>query len=609
MLEPAGYLAVGLFRSQRNIIAGFALVTICGSLGLAELRLSQTIFPLRQSDPHHAQSAAGYVGSKSCAKCHGEIYQTYSQTEMGRSMSEMNASLLAKIPNSASMFDRHLNRHFETYPRNGGLYQSEYETTDDGKEVFRDTHKIEWIMGSGANGWSAIVRRGDYLFQAPLSFYSSAKTWGLSPGYEFGDYGFSRPILPACIVCHSGQPQPVLDGDGRFRQPPFLELAIGCENCHGPGARHVIEMQVHSSVEAAAGSIVNPARLTPWLADNICMSCHQTGQARVLQAGKQFSDFRPGAALSDTLSIFLVPFGRQSPPQDDLLEHYLSMRLSKCYRSSDGQLSCISCHDPHVQPTEQQAPAYYRGKCVSCHAARGCALALAVRQQKNPPDDCIGCHMPKRNVQVIAHSVLTNHRIVVTPDEPFPDAAFHMTTPGLPDLVHLNAKPGSMDVPSPLTLLEAYRQVMVSRPDYRERYWSLASQLQTSNPENIFVLEALADLSLQKKNVEGMSAATGYLDRARNLGSTKPSDFERLARLLVAARQQAKAADVLRQGIDLIPYDAELYRLLARINLSLGRARDACEVLAHANHIFPQDTDIRSLLKECAATGAAPLER
>jgi len=73
-------------------------------------------------------------------------------------------------------------------------------TTDDGKEVFRDTNKIEWIMGSGANGWSAIVRRGDYLFQAPLSFYSSAKTWGLSPGYEFGDYGFRRPILPAGIV-------------------------------------------------------------------------------------------------------------------------------------------------------------------------------------------------------------------------------------------------------------------------------------------------------------------------------------------------------------------------------------------------------------------------
>src|SRR2546429_2654476 len=56
----------------------------------------------------------------------------------------------------------------------------------------------------------------------------------------------------------------------------------------------------------------------------------------------------------------------------------------------------------------------------------------------------IGCHMPKRNVNVISHSVLTNHRIIADPNEPFPDVAYHMVTPELPDLVHLNASPGKM---------------------------------------------------------------------------------------------------------------------------------------------------------------------
>src|SRR5207244_4454741 len=225
---------------------------------------------------------------------------------------------------------------------------------------------------------------------------------------------------------------------------------IACENWHGPRATPALGAHTNPEavLENAASSIVNPARLTPWLADNICMPCHQTGQARVLQPGKDYGDFRPGALLDDTLSIFLVPFERtpsqatptRQPPQDDLLEHYLSMRLSKCYRGSAGQLGCLSCHDPHVQPAEEEVPRYFRAKCLACHTESSCKVPLAARQAQSPPDNCIGCHMPKRNLKVISHSALTNHRIVAAADEPFPDAAFHMTTPALPDLVHLNAK-------------------------------------------------------------------------------------------------------------------------------------------------------------------------
>jgi len=590
---------------SRDAGAPLALIFafLCG--GLAQLGAGRTPQQATQGEQRNALALAGYVGSKACAQCHGEIYSSYSQTGMGRSMSEVNASLQSKIPTSASVFNQHLNRHFEIYARQGNLYQSEFELSAEGKENFRDTHRVEWIMGSGVNGFGAIVRRGNYLFEAPLSFYSNIKSWALSPGYEFGDYGFSRPILPGCIACHSGQPQPVLDGNGRFREPPFQELAIGCENCHGPGAGHLIAVRMSASLEAAASSIVNPGKLTPWLADNICMSCHQTGHARVLQPGKQYSDFRPGARLDDTLGIFLIPFERESPPKDDLLEHYLSMRFSKCYRESGGQLSCITCHDPHVRPAREKVSAYFREKCLSCHTEKSCTSAAAVRQHTSPPDDCAGCHMPKRDVQVISHSVLTNHRIIARPEEPFPDAAFRMTTPELPDLVHLSAGPGA-STPSPLTLLQAYRQVMLSHPEYRARYWALAKQLETTQPENVSVLEALADLALQQKSWEGATAAIRYLQAARNRGSTQPADFELLARLLVATKQQSAAIGILKQGIDLIPYDAELHRSLGRALLSLDKNHEACEVFKNANHIFPQDTDIQNLLKQCEAADRPP---
>jgi hypothetical protein len=550
-------------------------------------------------DNQNAVANAWYVGSWVCAKCHSSIYESFARTDMGRSISEITPSLLEKMPTSTSVFDSKFNRHFEIYSRDGNLYQSEYETAADGKEVFRDTRKVEWIIGSGVNGSGAIVQRNDYLFEAPLSFYAKIHTWALSPGYQFGDYGFNRPVLPGCIVCHSGQPQPVLEGNGRFREPPFMELAIGCENCHGPGQSHVAAVQMGSPVD----SITNPAKLSPWLADNICMSCHQTGDARVLQAGKTYRDFRPGAQLDDTLSIFLVPFSRESAPKDDLLEHYLSMRLSKCYLKSGGRLGCISCHDPHVQPSQQEAPGYFRQKCLACHTEKSCAVPLLLRQHKTPPDDCAGCHMPKRDVTVISHSVLTNHRIVAEAEEPFPDVAFHMTTPQLSDLVHLSASPAKQDVPPLPTLLQAYGQVMLARPEYRARYWSVAEQLKATQPDNVQVLEALADESLQKKSPEDTAMAIRYLENAIHRGATNPADLEELAELLVAANRQSDAINVLGEGMELNPYDAELYRLSAKIYFALNKMREACEVAAQGTEKFPQDDAIRGLLTRCETLG------
>ncbi|HXP38916.1 MAG TPA: hypothetical protein VN833_01540 [Candidatus Acidoferrales bacterium] len=521
---------------------------------------------------------------------------------MGHSMSEITPALLEKIPTSGSIFDPSLNRHFEISAHDNNLYQSEYETNASGNDVFRETRRVEWIIGSGANGSGAIVKQDGYLFEAPLSFYAKPHRWALSPGYEFGDYGFNRPILPACISCHSGQPRPLPDGNGRFQETPFAELAIGCENCHGPGLSHVAAAHMGDPT----GSITNPAKLSPWVADNICMSCHQTGDARILQAAKTYRDFRPGAELNDTLSIFLVPFNRTSAPKDDLLEHYLSMRLSKCYLNSGGHLGCISCHDPHVQPSPKEAAAYFRDKCLACHTEKSCAVPLSLRQHKTPPDDCAGCHMPKREVTVISHSVLTNHRIVADAEEPFPDVAFHMTTSKLPDLVQLSANPAKQDAPSPLTLLQAYGQVMLAHPEYRTRYWSLAEQLKATLPDNVQVLEALADQAVQNKNAESAALAIRYLEDAIRHSATNPVDFEELAELLVAASRQGDAENVLRQGMQLAPYDAELYRLSTRIYLTLNKMQEACEVAAKGSQRFPQDDAIRSLRKRCDSALVGP---
>ena len=263
--------------------------------------------------------------------------------------------------------------------------------------------------------------------------------------------------------------------------------------------REMREGDSNAETNGPTHSIVNPAKLKPWLADNICMSCHQTGDAMVLRPGKDYRDFKPGTPLDDTLAIFMVPPRRDSP-QTDLLEHYFSMTLSKCYRSSGGRLSCITCHDPHVEPAKQDAPATTAQKCLALPQWKKVVrYPLATRQRKTPPDDCAGCHMPKREVQTIAHAVLdkSSHR-----------RASRRTLPGCRISLGFATNPRSCssernpeqagDVVSPTVLLQAYGQLMMANPEYRARYFAFAKQLESSDPNNVDVLEALAALALEQ---------------------------------------------------------------------------------------------------------------
>ena len=224
-------------------------------------------------------------------------------------------------------------------------------------------------------------------------------------------------------------------------------ICLPASNCHGPGAAHVRAVSSAGEQGIKDLAIVNPARLTADLANNICMACHEIGDERILRPGKTYGDVRPGAPLDNVLSILMVPPTRDSPPQADHLQHYYSMTLSKCYRATGGGLRCITCHDPHMEPSSQQAPAYFDKKCLSCHTEQSCKLSEEKRQQSAVGDDCIGCHMPKRKIGFIARSSLTNHRIVALPDEPFPQAAYAQTAVSLPGLIHLNPAPGRKTFP------------------------------------------------------------------------------------------------------------------------------------------------------------------
>jgi hypothetical protein len=498
-------------------------------------------------------AAQDYAGSKACAACHKPIYDHWVTTPMGRSLTPASQHLaLGEIKDVAAG-----PRRYSVTVQNGQLLQTE------SGEGFEATHPLAYAIGSGVNGFSFLLARGEHLFQAPLSYYSRQAQWGLSPGYEGAAVGFNRPIAIGCIACHSGRPQPIPQRNGQFRQPAFLELAIGCENCHGPGAAHA----------QRRAPIVNPAKLTKALADDICMNCHQGGDTRIPLPGKTELDFRPGRKLSETIAIFKVP-----RPQDaDLLEHHESLRMSACFRASNGRMGCGSCHNPHAATTD------YAAKCLTCHTK-----ALSATAHPTRSGDCAACHMPKRDIGVIAHSALTNHRIVRRPDEPLP------ARPSTDDLVHINPAPLPV-----ITWMRAYGQLMEQQPAYREKFETLLPQAARAYPNDPLVLATLGRRALQQQRND---EAITLLKRALSQGSEAASTFEDLGEAQARAGDLAGAIATLQRGLQLAPFSPAMRKSLALRFIKLQRYDEAKKTLEEHAALFPEDALVRRLLQQVSST-------
>lgn len=400
---------------------------------------------------------------------------------MGRSMGlASNADQLEKVPASITVVSPLFNRAYTVFREGSDLYQSEREYYSVSSYFITDKHKLEYVIGSGLHGQTYLVSRRHYLFQAPLSFYSKRQRWDLSPGYELAEFGFDRPISRGCLTCHTNSKLLLASkGDQAVPSPAAKnqEVAIGCENCHGPGQLHVAERR--KGIKLSGGldtSIVNPAKLPSQLAEDICMSCHQGKDLRLLQPGKDFCDFRPGRPLRETLAIFTILPKRNDPPRSDLVDHHFSLRASECYLKSQGRLSCLSCHNPHEEVPAEAAADYYRSKCLTCHKETSCTLSLAERARRRGTDDCAACHMPKRAPLEIPHAALTNHRIGGREGDPFPESAFQLI-PELPDLIYLNGPSNPNADALPVEVLhQAYDQLIRKRPEYRKQYLMLRTQ-------------------------------------------------------------------------------------------------------------------------------------
>lgn len=338
------------------------------------------------------------------------------------------------------------------------------------------------------------------------------------------------------------------------------------------------------------------------------MRCHQWGDTRALLPDKTHFDFRPGTPLIDSLAILKTPHEPGSLQEKDLMEHHFAMKLSRCFRVSGGKLTCFSCHEIHARPDAASKVGYYRRKCLHCHNDDSCGLALEQRRNKSPGNDCLGCHMPKRDIgRRIRHTAMTNHRIVARPDQPLPQAAYEPATPGLPGLVLFNRPAGAKEVHfPPRTLLLAYGDLAGKYIEYRDRYLGLLDKLAEGDPTDPVVLAALGRKAKLESTAEGNAQAIEHLSKALESGVTAASAYRDLGEVLVRVGRNEEALEIVKKGLDLAPFDRMLSRLLTGAYIDLQRYAEAEAALRRHVELFPSDTVMRDLLQQVDAANAEP---
>jgi predicted CXXCH cytochrome family protein len=439
------------FRLGRSVAAILALGVLLGLVvGLHAERRALSVDLNRTRDLH----GGGFVGSVACRRCHADHYASWSRTFHWSMTAEATpASVLGDFSGATLQSDGVTAR----MDRDGdGGYRVTFARAGGQPRVA----KVVRTVGS-RRYQQYLARDGDTYWRLPVAYHVEERRWfpmtgaflfadpesADSPGSPvptpnrpvFGGGDFDRHVTrwnDNCVFCHNVAPNPGRDPATGSFETSVAELGVACEACHGPGAEHASRnadparrYALYASPRADP-TIVNPSRLSPARAADLCGRCH--GQRIADEVGpflEHGDPFVPG----DDLAIESAPLWRDTPLHGDpeafaarfwrdgtarlTAYEYQGLLQSPC--TMRGPLSCTSCHgmhggDPRGQIRETFDGAAANRMCTGCHVALGTPEALATHAHHDPAaagGACVGCHMPRIVYGVL--DVPRSHRIEI----------------------------------------------------------------------------------------------------------------------------------------------------------------------------------------------------
>ncbi|HEY2861810.1 MAG TPA: tetratricopeptide repeat protein [Terracidiphilus sp.] len=433
---------------------------------------------------------------------------------------------------------------------------------------------LEYFLGSGHLGTTYLYSVRDFLFESPVAWYGTSKSYDMKPGLS----GMDRmpppiPMQSDCMRCHMSALQASDAGTiNRYRGLAFLHSGITCEACHGDAETHVRS--------GGKAEIVNPARLGAEARDSICISCHLEGDILVERAGHSVLDYRPGQSISSFLAFYV---NAGSNVMNRGVSEVEQLSQSTCKRISGDRMSCTSCHDSHYTPEAADKAAFFRSKCLVCHSRPDFA-----RTHHPENKDCTSCHMPRTGAENIPHVAWTDHRILRQPGEEKHDAAAGQGHEDLVAIFSPGATARDLAMANYKALLEGDRR--------REpAAWEQLNAQREAIANDPAALDALGNLNAERGNSDNAE------QEFRRVLTLAPDDLTALSNLGVLLAKEGKLKEALPLLEKAFSRNQDLPGLsmnLARVQCRAGDGAGARATLETTLAFGSDLEDVRRLLPE-----------
>ncbi len=550
---------------------------------------------------------------ESCRDCHAEIVAHYARSGMSHSWQFVRDGIAGDFEVTDAIRDTISGYQYRVAQSEKEVLQ--IETCPDFAEHSL-VRSASYAVGSGKHAQALICSENGFLNQMPIAWYSGKHEWGLNPGFELRNQRFDRPIVAGCVACHTTAAQHDVASKNRFKGD--VGSGINCRRCHGDPEKHVEYWQTHRDGKSQPDNrMIDPTEFTASQSNDLCLQCHLQGDVVLFLKGSSPLDYRPGQSLLDQRHDFLL--AGNDPKKLGVASHGARMLQSKCYTESDGKLTCVTCHDPHVSSTDISR-SHYDSRCVTCHSTNDCSRTpIPVNSSVvGKTESCTVCHMPQRSSREGIHLVFTDHAILKnaasesslgTPTSllsPNSDPKLISCWPGQSpstevegaayQLLHETMGPQNQSIARAIGLLSPITEDEKASSD--TRFWLGSAFLSNQQPREaidqfVEVLKldssfhlARFRLALAYEQLGNFELAISLLERLIKEAPAFLESYARLAQIYISRQQFPSAIRVLQLRIAMHE-DAQSHAMLALcIRFSGGFAAEASR---HINRSFQLD--------------------